>query len=203
VKKLNREWEHLAGQAPDWPADQATLGEVLAGIAADPDAALIGLLTACQAGHCLAGRTVLQAFLGKLVLLARAHPQLDLTDLVSAFWLRLATYPVERRPHSVAANLSLDVLSDALKATRPLGHLMQDQPDEVTAAAVLQAARALGLASPATLEVVAAMYSPDGGSRRVAEQFQISREAVRRRCCDTVARLRRERVRLTEYLTGD
>jgi len=200
VKKLNAEWEQIQGQPATWAGSSGTLADILASIAANPDQILLGLLQAGQDGHALAGRTVLQAFLGKMVLLSHAHPQIDLADLVAVLWLRIAAYPTDRRPQAVAANLALDVLNETLKSDRPLGYLADVPPNDLTAQAVLDAARALGLASPAALDVVAAMYSPEGGSRRVAEQFQISPDAVRRRCCDTIARLRRQRDLLCEYL---
>lgn len=203
IAKLNAEWDQIEHQSADWTDQPTRASDLLAGIADDPDKALLHLIGACQAGHPLAGRIVLQAFLGKMVRLNRAHPHIDLTELVSALWLRIATYPIDRRPRAVAANLALDTLSDCLRTTRPLGRLLPAHPDRMTASTVLAAAEALGLVSPNRLAVVAAVYSPDGGARRVAEQYQISPEAVRRRCCDTIACLRRARLRLYDYLTDE
>jgi hypothetical protein len=84
------------------------------------DAVLLALLELAQAGDVLAGRTVLQAMLGKAVRVAASaarraefggDQQEALSCAVAALWQVIATYPVAGRPSRVAANLALDTLA--------------------------------------------------------------------------------------------
>ena len=84
------------------------------------DDVLLHLLAQCQAGDRLAGRVVLQVMLPKAIRLARStarHP--DWTgsydeagaEVLAALWVSIASYPLERRPGRVTANLALDTLA--------------------------------------------------------------------------------------------
>ncbi len=110
VRSLNEEWDRLAARPvpTGWGGAARTVGEVLAGVGADPDARLGELLRHHAGGDQLAGRVVLQAMLGKLVRLAAEDRRHGVSDYVAECWLRLAGYPLARRPHRVAANLALD-----------------------------------------------------------------------------------------------
>jgi len=98
------------------------------GTVADKDAILLALVTLTQQGQQLAGRVVLQAMLPKLCrMLNRTRPRGDdwakqLDDqrhtAIAVFWEILATYPVQRRPERVAANLALDTLHELTKPAR-------------------------------------------------------------------------------------
>lgn len=95
----------------------------------DQDMALLALVTLAQNGEQLAGRIVLQQMLPKLSQLARDH-QATLADgvsdpdgpderyqiLTATFWQVVMTYPIDRRPRKVAANLALDTLLHSTKA---------------------------------------------------------------------------------------
>ncbi len=84
------------------------------------DAALLALLELAQEGDALAGRTVLQAMLGKAVRIAAMvsdRPDMggdreeSLSAAVTALWQVIATYPVAARPSRVAANLAMDTVA--------------------------------------------------------------------------------------------
>jgi len=133
--RLNLEWADLAGSpgsaaaAERWGrscpalAGAASPEDMRARIAgpdvAARDAVLLALLELAQAGDVLAGRTVLQAMLGKAVRVAASaarraefggDQQEALSCTVAALWQAVQTYPVARRPSRVAANLALDTL---------------------------------------------------------------------------------------------
>jgi hypothetical protein len=132
VHQLNLEWQsHVdldADEAQRWaglcPALAAclTLDDVLASVAGAPDVILGFLLEQAHAGHALAGRTVLQTMLGKLVLMSgsgQARRQVHaLDDLVGHMWIQISRYPLRSRPQRIAANLALDTLKAALRDWR-------------------------------------------------------------------------------------
>lgn len=94
------------------------------------EAALLVLLEAFQDGHDpLAGRVVLQRFLGRAVSLCRRayRPRdcgvrgkfADLMDIaVASVWDAIATYPVARRRTKVGANLAMEALARFTAAVR-------------------------------------------------------------------------------------
>jgi DNA-directed RNA polymerase specialized sigma24 family protein len=200
VARLNREWSWLSEQAPDWSCPWgASLGQVLAAVPDRPDAVLGHLIEACQAGHDRAGRVVVQAFLGKLVRLSRSDSRLQPDDLVAALWIRLARYPLDRRPAKIAANLVLDTRKDVLAERRELACLnAPPAPDRLTAGAVLEAALSLELVSEPTARIVATVYADGLTSAKAAARHATSPAAVRWRCSDAVRRLRRHRAALVE-----
>jgi DNA-directed RNA polymerase specialized sigma24 family protein len=120
-------------------------------------------------------------------------------NLVAALWLRLAVYPLARRPRRIAANLVLDARKDVLAEDRALAPLPPPAPPEPLGAhAVLEAACRLGLAPPANLDVVASVYADGLTSASAAARHRLSAEAVRWRCADTVRRLRSHKVLLAD-----
>jgi DNA-directed RNA polymerase specialized sigma24 family protein len=195
VAHLNADWATLQLEPPNWPTGRgATLGDLLAAIPGQPDTVLTELICACQAGHPLAGRVVVQAFLGKIVLMARADTRLTTDDLVATLWLRVAAYPLARRPQRIAANLVLDARKDALAESRSLGLLPAPEPvDELDARRLLQVARRLDLVSPQSLDIATSVYADGLTSASAAQRHRLSAEAVRWRCSDTVRRLRPHR----------
>jgi hypothetical protein len=85
------------------------------------DAALCALLVQAKSEP-LAGRVVLEAILpglkklaGRILVDAREREELW-SALMACAWERIRTYPVERRPRKVAANLLLDCLRGTLAA---------------------------------------------------------------------------------------
>jgi DNA-directed RNA polymerase specialized sigma24 family protein len=194
IARLNAEWENLAAAPPDWPTRHGTtLAAVLAAVREQPDAVLGELIAASRHGSALAGRTALQSFLGKAVRLAHDHRDVTVGDAVAAFWLRLAHYPLDRRPAKIALNLRLDVLRDLRRDQRPLRPLTPAPPPDDDPAAVLAAARDLDLDPACLIDVATSVYSDGLTSARAAVRHRLTPQAVRWRCHDTVRRLRQAR----------
>lgn len=122
--QLNREWDTLGTQArPDsWGAHSVlarhhTPEGVLEANRRSPahtsDHILIALLALCAQGDDLAGRAVLQAFLGKIRRLSNTAAARGVTDPVestlAAAWEAIRSYPLHLRTR-VAGNLSLETL---------------------------------------------------------------------------------------------
>jgi len=194
LARLNAEWSTLAPITPDWPgARVATLGDVLAASRGDLDAVLAELIRADRQGSRWAGRVAVQACLGRLVALARADRRLSLDEAVSAFWLRLAAYPLERRPGRIALNLILDTRKDLVAQCRPLACLPASEPPGVSAEEVLGAARRYGLASESALATAASVYVDGLSSARAGQRHHVTAAAVRWRCRRLILSLRRRR----------
>ncbi|MBB5787194.1 hypothetical protein [Jiangella mangrovi] len=146
VGQLNAEWSRLGADprtesvVAGWAARHPeltgclALGDVeLAVAGADGEQAdriLLALLRLTRAGDSLAGRTVLQLMLGKAVRIAMARagrdtrPSLEHTA-VAALWTTIATYPIERRPARVAANIAMETLR---AVTTELTHQLSETP---------------------------------------------------------------------------
>lgn len=136
-RQLTQEWADLNSttsvqrQIRRWSRTETVLapftrpGEIVDAIDeapyAEKDALLLALIRLFQKGHQLAGRIVLQAFLPKLCRVAHSaagctgSPDTWAEDsrhiALGEFWGVMSTYPVERRPSKVGANLSLDTLN--------------------------------------------------------------------------------------------
>jgi len=195
VAQLNAEWEDMAWRRAVWLDGSPTFGEVLARIRANPDHVLMDLITACQMGYPEAGRIIVQALLPKVILMSASYPNPGAASLTSALWIRISTYPLDRRPRSVAANLLLDAKKDVLRETRaiPVLPLSAFPTPEPTADQVLQQARSLRLATDESLSIVEKVYVEEVPRRQVAHLHNMADATLRRRCCDTVRRLRDHR----------
>lgn len=210
LSTLNTEWDHLA-EAPtprDWHvavAGAATLGAVLGRVREAPDAVLLALLSLVRLGDRLAGRVVVQAMVPKLVRMAVLDEEAAFDDYLAALWVRVATYPVERRPHRVAANLALDALK-AVKATGPRpsqAGLPVAVPDPLAdARTVLDAGVRLGAIDPLTRRTLEAVYVEGRTSGAAALVLGMSADAVRWRCSRGVRALRRVAPELADQLAG-
>lgn len=120
IRTLNAEWSHLSDspatmaaiaewqQACPLLAHVSTGDELLAAIPSAPDEILGFLIARHHEGSELAGRIVLQAMLGKIVLMSAHRDAAVASEMVSQMWVCIAQYPLDRRPRSVAANLALD-----------------------------------------------------------------------------------------------
>ncbi len=204
LAELNAEWEwlaRLADPAADWAtqcpalAGARTVGDVLDAVRGDPDTVLLFLTDRCRAGDRLAGRVALQALLGKLVLMAARDASASLHDYVAAAWERIATYPVERRPRRVAANIVLDTLKTVRSAARhpalalPVGD-GGTRPRRWGGDDVLAAAAELGLIDGPTRTTLARVYLDGLSSSAAAATLGTSAQAVRWRCSKGVKALR-------------
>ncbi|MDR2929298.1 MAG: hypothetical protein LBV06_00070 [Propionibacteriaceae bacterium] len=191
---LTSDWDACQNEYADWLDAPTTLGELLAAVWADPDSVLCELVAACQRGFVQAGRVIVQALLPKMMVQGRSFPYPSLELLLAAMWIRIAQYPLMRRPRSVAANLTMDAKKDVLAESR-IVQLTQVRVVESgpTARSVLHTARLLGLASPESLDIVELVYLQGWSPREVASTLSMTPDAVRRRCSDTIRRLRRNR----------
>ncbi len=118
VDALNREWAVLLDGLG---AEAAQLGAQVESAQRGDDQTLHRLVAAAREGNQLAGRLVLQSQLGRLVHLTLRDRVADADDYVSAFWCVLSTYPLERRPEQIAANLALDTLKLVHRDRRWMG----------------------------------------------------------------------------------
>ena len=192
LTSLNDEWLHTGRRefaSGPWAGRSA--GDVLGLVRAEPDRVLLGLLALARDGDRLAGRTVVQALLGKLVTMAVADRRLAFDDLLAALWVRLATYPIERRPAKVAANLVLDARKDVLAEQRGLRAITSHvpSPSGPGAAAVLDAALGLGLIDATSRAILGSVYADGLTSAQAAGRHGTTATAVRWRCSRDVRRL--------------
>jgi len=128
VDLLDRDWrERLDEPGPEldrWRrrhaalADLPDLGAVEQQAATGDDAVLHALLVEAQRGDALAGRTVLQASLGRVVRMAGRDRRSTVDDYVAALWCVVALYPLAARPVRIAANLALDTLKAVHRESR-------------------------------------------------------------------------------------
>ncbi|MCL1907239.1 MAG: hypothetical protein FWG08_04915 [Propionibacteriaceae bacterium] len=201
-QRLNQEWEEYAQHPPTWLSSASTLHQILNSIRHDPDHVLTELLTACQDGHVLAGRTIIQALLPKIILMSTANPFPPVEHILSALWIRIAHYPLTKRPHSIAANLVLDARKDAVAECRSRVIIPVNSPTTVHddnqinqehVHTIIDLARHMELATAQSLNILEKVYLDGLPSARVAELFTMTPAAVRRRVSDTVRRLRENR----------
>lgn len=220
VADLNDEWAGLAdeGEVEEWatrhPALRgcSDLSDVLAIVRGDPDGVLGALLWESAAGSLLAGRTVLQAMLGKVVLMAHRDPTVGPYAYVAAMWERIRTYPLDRRPLHIAGNLALDTRKLARRESDrdrratpwPPGAAFAELVDRersrvwvdhsrdtsmVTAGDVIRAALELELIDRTAGELLGAVYADGLSGREVSRRLMTTPQVVRQRCRSAVRRL--------------
>jgi DNA-directed RNA polymerase specialized sigma24 family protein len=224
VDALNAEWNVLLSNSEvtvaNWAARHDVLaecrhlGDVLLAIRYEPDAALGALLTEVARNDQLAGRTILQAMLGKLVRMSRGGQQEDVDDFISALWCVLKTYPLATRSRRVAANLALDTLKLVSRERRPSGlhHVDLFPPGELlerihekslrrnsldhhrhaidmTAAQLLERARMKGILGVQAEALLISVYADGLTGRAAANRHGISPGSLRARCSKAVKKL--------------
>ena len=219
IADLNAEWDTLGdgGEVADWSTRHpslrgcADLATVLAAIRTDPDGVLGALLQESAAGSLLAGRTVLQAMLGKIVLMAHHDPVVSTYGCVAAMWERIRTYPLDRRPVHIAGNLALDARKLARReAVRdrhvtpwPPGAAFAELIDRqctrngfesadtsvLTAGDVITAALQLQLIDAAAGEVLGVVYADGLSSVEASQRLLTTPQMVRQRCSTALRRL--------------
>ncbi|MBB5786196.1 hypothetical protein [Jiangella mangrovi] len=235
--RLNDEWDRLcadgsgsAAAVARWAAGHPALAgcrdlsdveaAVTAGAAsragagrAAADAVLLALLRLAHDGDALAGRTVLQLMLGKAIRIAGGHTGRDSREsleqaAVAALWTVIATYPTERRPTKVAANIAMDTLG---AVSRELAHRRAETPTEpdtlaaalgcdpgdadggdVGLAELLAWAADAGAITAAEAGLLLDIYAPApgvAGGAAAAERAGISWAAARQRASRAVRRI--------------
>jgi len=223
--QLDDEWGNLC-QQPDWQApaswtvflpklalSPATLLNDLLLLVREPDDAVTaGLIHLAQDGDQLAGRVVLQAMLPRLWSLCRRDPYHDMTDYVSAAWLRLMSFPIGRRPQAVVVNLSLDCLRSL---SREAAHHQREQPfrapwDSQPASpadpavdyvdALLDTAAEHNITSATAIAILRSVYRDGLSGRDAATRHGVSYDMVRYHCSHSIRVLRAHRAELLDEL---
>jgi hypothetical protein len=217
VHALNQEWQDLVERRPPEVADWEVCGDLeglLRRASTGDDEVLRALLTAFRAGSTLAGRTVLQAMLGRLVRLAGRDRVATVDEYVGALWCVLAQYPLTRRPVRIAANLGLDTLKAVHRDRRwgssagpPVGlpgaaweRLLEQtsrrvaldhaaEQGAVTASSLIDAGRRLELVDAATGRLLEHVYVDGLSGREAAARGGTTPGSLRVRCSRAVRRL--------------
>lgn len=179
-----------------------TLNDALWAIEVNDDQVLACLITAGLNGDTIAIRTVVQAFLPRVIRLATGStdPFTDaVLDGVEALWDLVATYPLARRP-KIRANLAMDLLKVMRRraVVREFPHDPRDRSvfevpaaeHSPTADTVLGRARGLGLLTDEEAWMLDQVYVADVDRQEVADRLGISNACLRQRCSRAVARLR-------------
>lgn len=221
VAQLNGEWSTLTdelGEVRGWGGRHPALRccsdvhDLLSAVADDPDGVLGALLWEVVAGSTLAARVVLQAMLGKVVLLGRTDPDTGLQAYLVAMWERIRTYPIDRRPQHIAANLALDARKLARREGRGLASVTPWPPGAsfaelvdrqrradtedhnrdvslLTAGDVIRAALELELIDADAGELLDTVYGEGLSSSEAAHRHSMSPQMVRQRCSRVVRQL--------------
>ena len=176
------------------------------------DALLLGLLSAYQEGEAFAGRVLLQLFLGKIVRMGLPGRTVGTaeeyeSDALEAFWRVMSSYPCDRRPRSVAANLALDTLHQVRMRPRSIERLdwnlwsweLQNHQEQATGLdptgnvlILIRDGLQGGAISDAEAQLLAMTYAPSSTpvtSVEMSAQLGISAATLRRRTSRAVARL--------------
>ncbi|MGI3785753.1 MAG: RNA polymerase sigma factor [Janthinobacterium lividum] len=219
LRQMDVEWsalqqdEQAGATCRRWGAGSRPLtgctrpAEVLGRVATAPDVVLGHLLAESAAGERLAGRVVLQALLPKVVRMAAVDPAAGVDEYVTAMWCEIASYPLARRPVSVAANLALDTLKAVRRERHPAAdvatppHLVvlaaDRRPGQVVGSPsrsagrldvleVLAQARHHRLVDPATGDLLHSVYAEGLSGESAARRHGLSPGAVRTRCSRAV-----------------
>ena len=218
VADLNREWASISDQedeVPTWVGRHPallgcrTLGDVLAAVSRDPDPVLGALIRESTAGSLAAARTVLQAMLGKVILMSQGDAGAGVDDYLASMWERIRTYPIDRRPAHIAANLALDTRKLARREQRgaavaspwPPGDGFADVVDRqwvrdgvdhnrdiamLTVGDVIRAALELELIDDDAGSLLDSVYGSGLTSREAASRHRLTATTVRWRCSRAV-----------------
>lgn len=180
---------------------------------ADADGVLGALVRLAQSGSVLAGRAIVQLMLPKILLMARSQrrsliPFEDaLSRFVAAMWEQILCYPVATRPRRIAANLALDSLKRVTAEVARDNAALIGVDDEVVAGGrvdheevpagielleVLARATARGVITKADARLLSKVYieSDYRAGAAVAQELQISRTDLRKRCSRITHQLR-------------
>jgi len=218
VGDLNREWACLSEEEDEvtaWVvrhpvlAGCRTLGDVLASVGRAPDPVLGALIQESAAGSLAAARTVLQAMLGKVILMSHGDAGAGVDDYLAAMWERIRTYPIDRRPAHIAANLALDTRKLARREQRgatvaspwPPGAGFADVVDRqwvrdgadhnrdiamLTVGDVIRAALELELIDDDAGSLLSSVYGSGLTSGEAASRHRLTPTTVRWRCSRAV-----------------
>ena len=194
--RFDADWDQCADARLSAPLS-VTAREALHCARREGDPWLARLIAATQAGDDLAGRCVVQAVLGRLVAMTRRDSRLGVDELVGALWLRIRSYPLERRPRAIASNLVLDARKDALAELRPLPVTPPTTPRRhAVAANVLVEAVRIGVIDAPIAEVMSSVYVQGLSGAAAAQRHGVTPTTVRWRCSAGMRRLAQAREQL-------
>jgi hypothetical protein len=233
VEALDREWyelvrDHLTAAA-DW-ADRhealarcRSLDDVLSAARFNSDPVLAALMTEVSVGDQLAGRVVLQALIGRMVRMAQRDPRASIDDYLAHLWCVIGSYPLQRRPVRIAANLSMDTLKAVSQERRwlarggvtlvpsseSLDELLEPTgldgsaydsapPVDVEVRQVLEASGMLQLIDHSDAALLRSIYADGMSGSQAARQFHTSASMVRVRCSKVVRHLAAHAVELAD-----
>ena len=189
------------------------LEDLARAVRTDADGVLGALVRLAQAGEVLAGRAVVQLMLGKMVLMAQSQRRwnIDFADAVSRFvvamWEQIMCFPVATRSRRIASNLALDSLKqvtagvardsaaqvgvDDEEVERDRGY-DEGVPAGIELLDVLARATARGVITQADACLLAKVYiqSDYRAGAEVAQELQMSRTDLRKRCSRLTHQLR-------------
>jgi len=194
--RFDADWAAVADAPLEEPLG-VTAGEALQRTRWEGDPWLAELIASAQGGDELAGRCVVQAVLGRLVAMARRDSRVDVDQLVGALWLRIRSYPLDRRPRAIVTNLVLDARKDALAELRPLPVTPPATPRRhAVAANLLVEAVRIGVIDAPIAEVMSSVYVLGLSGEAAARRHGVTATTVRWRCSAGMRRLAEAREQL-------
>jgi hypothetical protein len=233
IEALDREWCELGRRHPGTVSRWAdrhdvltachSFDDVLTAARLNSDPVLAALLTEVSIGDQLAGRVVMQALLGRMVRMAQRDPRGCIEDYLARLWCVINSYPLQRRPVRITANLSLDTLKAVLEERRWLGRgevtlwpscesleeLLEparldgspryvSPPAAVEVREVLEASSQLSLIGDSDAALLRSVYAEGMTGTQVARKFHTSPGTVRIRCSKAVRQLAAHAVELAD-----
>ena len=184
---------------------------------------LAALLTEVSVGDQLACRVVLQALIGRMVRMARRDPRASIDDYFAHLWCVIGSYPLQRRPVRIAANLSMDTLKAVsqerrwlarggvtlMPSSESLAELLEPTgldgsaydsvpPVDVEVRQVLETSGMLQLINNSDAALLRSIYADGMSGSQAARQFHTSAGMVRVRCSKVVRHLAAHAVELAD-----
>jgi DNA-directed RNA polymerase specialized sigma24 family protein len=233
VEALDREWRDFDRRHPGTVRRWADRHDVLAayhsfddilsvaGLYHDP--ILAALLTEVSSGDQLAGRVVLQALIGRMVRMAQRDTRASIDDYIARLWCAIGSYPLERRPVRIAANLSMDTLKAVSREHRWMGQgdvtlwpsresleellpaagldgsrCHSPQPVDLEVHRVLETGAVLGLIDDSAAALLHSVYVDGMTSTEAGRRFHTSAGMVRVRCSKVVRELATHAIELSD-----
>jgi DNA-directed RNA polymerase specialized sigma24 family protein len=237
VEALDREWRELdfrhPGTVSRWAGRHDALApcrsfdDILSVARLYSDPVLAALLTEVSLGDQVAGRVVLQGLIGRMVRMAQRDPRATIDDYLARLWCAIGSYPLERRPARIAANLSMDTLKAVSRERRwmgrgdvtlwPSSELLEEllppagldghrhdsaQPVDTEARRVLEAGVLLGLIDDSAVALLRSVYVDGMPSIEAARRLNTSAGMVRARCSKLVRELATHSPELADAAPG-
>lgn len=166
---------------------------------------------------------MLQAVIGRMVRMAQRDPRAGIDDYLAQLWCVINSYPLQRRPVRIAANLSMDTLKAVSREHRWIGRdeitlwpssesleellspagldgSRSDSPQaaDVEARRVLEAGSLLRLLDNSSAALLQSVYVDGMTGAQAARRLRISAVTVRVQCSKVVRELAAHAVELAE-----